>query len=100
MANCGQACAYNTLNGCTVKKYNAICPLTNVATPAAESRMTNADRIRTMSVEELAEWIVKQTVYQESAFSEPSYLNLLTGSDDTFASAVNGTVKWLKQSAE
>lgn len=54
MANCGQACPYNTLDGCKVKEYNAICPLTNMATPVTEYRMTNADRIRAMTDEELA----------------------------------------------
>ena len=57
MANCGQACPYNTLDGCKVKEYNAICPLTNMATPITEYRMTNADRIRAMSDEELAEFL-------------------------------------------
>lgn len=59
--------------------------------------VTNADRIRAMSDEELAKWLVEKTVYQESAFSHPSYLNFLTGSDDTKESAIKGTVKWLKQ---
>ena len=54
MDNCRQACPYNTLDGCKVKEYNAICPLTNMATPVTEYRMTNADRIRAMSDEELA----------------------------------------------
>lgn len=62
--------------------------------------MTNADRIRTMRDEELAAWIVEKTVYQESAFSSPSYLNFLTQRDDTKESAINGTVEWLKQPAE
>lgn len=57
MANCGQACPYNTLDGCKVKEYNAICPLTNMATPATEYRMTNADRIRAMSDDELVKFI-------------------------------------------
>jgi hypothetical protein len=57
MANCGQACPYNTLDGCKVKEYNAICPLTNMATPITEYRMTNADRIRAMSDEELEQFI-------------------------------------------
>ena len=52
MANCRQACPYNTLDGCKVKEYNAICPLTNMETPVTEYRMTNADRIRAMSDEE------------------------------------------------
>ena len=54
MANCRQACPYNTLGGCKVKEYNAICPLTNMAKPITEYKMTNADRIRSMSDEELA----------------------------------------------
>ena len=60
MANCGQAFPYNTLEGCKVKEYNAICPLTNIATPITEYRITNADRIRAMSDEELASWAKKQ----------------------------------------
>lgn len=61
---------------------------------------TNADRIRAMSDEELAVWLVKKTVYQESAFSCPSYLNFLTELDDTKESAIRGTVEWLQQPAE
>ena len=63
-------------------------------------RNTNADRIRAMSDEELAKWLVEKTMYQESAWSEPSYLNFLTETDDTMESAIKGTVKWLKQPAE
>lgn len=59
MTNCIQACPYNTLDGCKVKEYNAICPLTNTATPVTEYRMTNADRIRAMGDEELAEMLWK-----------------------------------------
>jgi hypothetical protein len=59
--------------------------------------MTNANSIRAMSDEELAAWLVGKTVYQESAFSVPSYLNFLTESDDTKESAIKGTVEWLKQ---
>ena len=57
MAKCGQACPYNTLGGCKVKEYNAICPLTNMVTPITEHQMTNADRIRAMSDEELAKFL-------------------------------------------
>ena len=57
MANCGQACHYNTLDGCKVKEYNAICPLTNMVIPVTEYRMTNADRIRAMNDDELAKFI-------------------------------------------
>ena len=58
MANCRQACPYNTLYGCKVKEYNAICPLTNMAKPITEYKMTNADRIRAMSDEALAEFLI------------------------------------------
>ena len=54
MAICRQACPYNTLDGCKVKEYGGICQLTNTAQPITEYRMTNADRIRSMSDEELA----------------------------------------------
>lgn len=62
--------------------------------------LTNADRIRAMSDEELAKWLVKKTKYQESAWSAPSYLNFLTESDDTMESAIKGTAEWLKQPAD
>ena len=54
MAICRQACPYNTLNGCKVKEYGGVCQLTNTSQPITEYRMTNADRIRSMSDEELA----------------------------------------------
>ena len=77
-----------------VQRSRIKCPLYN-----AKSQ-TNADRIRAMSDEELAKWLVQKTKYQESAWCAPSYLNFLTGSDDTLESAIKGTVKWLKQPAE
>ena len=58
---------------------------------------TNADRIRAMSDEELAVWIVEKTEYQESVFTYPTYLNFLTESDDTKEGAIKGTVDWLQQ---
>ena len=53
MAICRLACPYNTLDGCKVKAYGGVCPLTNTAQPFTEYRMTNADRIRNMTNEEL-----------------------------------------------
>ena len=61
MDNCRQACPYNTLDGCKVKEYSAICPLTNMAKPITEYKMTNADRIRSMSDEELDYFLRKVT---------------------------------------
>ena len=67
MDKCGYACPYNTLDGCKVKEYRAICPLTNMATPITEYKMTNADRIRSMTDEELAEWMAECNAYKENA---------------------------------
>ena len=53
MVICRQACPYNTLDGCKVKEYGGVCQLTNTAQPITEYRMTNADRIRNMTNEEL-----------------------------------------------
>lgn len=50
---CRQACPYNTLNGCIVKELDGTCPLTNV-NAGAKMPLTNADRIRAMTDEELA----------------------------------------------
>ena len=57
MAICRLACPYNTLDGCKVKAYGGVCPLTNTAQPFTEYRMTNADRIRNMSDVELAMYL-------------------------------------------
>ncbi len=54
MTICRQACPYNTLDGCKVKEHGGICQLTNTVQPITEYRMTNADRIRSMTDEELA----------------------------------------------
>ena len=53
MAICRQACPYNTLDGCKVKEHGGVCQLTNTAQPITEYRMTNADRIRSMTNDDL-----------------------------------------------
>ena len=58
MAICRQVCQYNTLYGCKVKEYSGVCPLTNTVKQIKEYMMTNADRIRAMSDEELASVIM------------------------------------------
>ena len=92
MANCRQACPYNTLDGCKVKEYNAICPLTNMAKPITEYKMTNADRIRAMSDEELGVWICKHALSCGCCVGVE-----LCRRDDGIA---NGAVKWLQMQAE
>ena len=81
MAICRQACPYNTLDGCKVKKYGGFCQLTNTAQPIAEYRMTNADRIRAMSDDELAVCLYEIGYYRGW-------------------NALEGTLEWLKQPAE
>ena len=53
MAICRQACPYNTLDGSKGKEYGGFCQLTNTVQPITKYRMTNADRIRNMTNEEL-----------------------------------------------
>lgn len=62
--------------------------------------LTNFERIKAMGVEEMARWLVKKTKHQESAWSEPSYLNFLTELDDTMNSAINGTLAWLEREVQ
>jgi hypothetical protein len=66
-----------------------------MATPIAEYRMTNADRIREMSDEELAEWINDTGVicnlcaYQKECDAHCSR-----------ETCIEGIAKWLQQPAE
>ena len=91
MANCRQACPYNTLDGCKVKEYNAICPLTNMVTPITEYKMTNADRIRSMSDEELRNWLFQRDCTNIAAFLEHGGMGVMD--------AVQ-LLDWLQQPAE
>ena len=57
--NCSQVCKWNTYEyGCT-KPLSETCPLINLN--AKPKPMTNADRIRSMTDEELAELIDRET---------------------------------------
>lgn len=91
MAKCGQACPYNTLDGCKVKEYNAICPLTNTVKPITEYQMTNADRIRAMSDEELA---IMFAMLRADLSRLDAAVRPYSGMD------VNDNYDWLQQLAE
>ena len=91
MDNCGQACPYNTLDECKVKEYSAICPLTNMATPITEFRMTNADRIRAMSDEELADMLWKTQRNYRAVCSDPVV---------DYNEQRDNLIDWLQQPAE
>lgn len=103
MAICRQACPYNTLDGCKVKEYGGICQLTNTVQPITEYRMTNADRIRNMSDEELAKFI--DDIAQSVADGEycTAFLNVKNfpySCEDTKKACVAHVVDWLQQPAE
>ena len=102
MANCRQACPYNTLDGCKVKEHNAICPLTNMATPITEYKMTNADRIRAMSYDELAEFLthINPTNCQDCAFSRGWRCQPDRDDYSDFEKCKEGRKRWLQQPAE
>ena len=92
MAICRLACPYNTLDGCKVKAYGGVCPLTNTAQPFTEYKMTNADRIRSMTDEELNELF--HDIYN-------------AGEEDAVAyewgqrtNSFEWTMEWLQQPAE
>lgn len=57
---------------------------------------TNADCIRKMTDEELAELLVEQTYYSGSAYFEPLYADP-QGRDCKRADAVKAWLEWLKQ---
>ncbi len=61
MKECSQlSCMYNTLKGCVVDEHFGICPLSNTRlpdVPVTDVVKTNADHIRSMTDDELAEFI-------------------------------------------
>ena len=95
MDNCRQACPYNTLDGCKVKEYNAICPLTNMAKPITEYRMTNADRIKAMSDEELAMFLC-----DFRSCDADEYICEGCKAEKYCRAGHAGTIDWLQQPAE
>lgn len=56
MIACNQICKYNFNEYGCLKPESAVCPMSNAV--AREKPMTNADRIRDMNDEELAEFLV------------------------------------------
>ena len=102
MAICRQACPYNTLNECKVKEYGGVCQLTNTAQPITEYRMTNADRIRNMSDEELAEFLthINPTNCQDCAFSHGWRCQPNRDDYSDFEKCEEGRKRWLRQPAE
>jgi len=59
--------------------------------------MTNGDRIRSMSDEELAEYIVSETGYQESSWSQTNYATGDGESFNNYDKAFLNELEWLKK---
>ena len=102
MAICRQACPYNTLDGCKVKEYGGVCQLTNTAQPITEYRMTNADRIRSMSDEKLAEFLtdINPTNCQDCGFSHGWRCQPDKADYSDFKKCKEGRKRWLQRPAE
>lgn len=90
--NCGQVCQYNTFTGCKVKEYNGICPLSNICPDRTEKPMTNADRIRSMSDEELIAFFVLEDKCPPERYSSRKC--------DRFDSCKDCWIDWLKEPVE
>lgn len=58
--------------------------------------MTNADKIRAMSDEQLAAVCAEHTYYQESAWSQPTYGGAYGDMCYTKQEAVDSWLEWLK----
>lgn len=90
--SCGQACVYNTLRGCMIDEYGGECPMSNMAYKE-QKPMTNAQKIRAMTDEELAEWIVISRKYPicDAHCAKRSITTPCNGECD------KGVLNWLQQ---
>lgn len=87
---CDQICKWNSNVGC-VKPYGVSCILENVS--PTDRKATNADRIRAMSDEELAEFLCG--VFDEDECSGKYICGVTIADYDQFNIA-----EWLKQPAD
>ena len=78
---CNQICKWNSNVGC-VKPYGVPCILENVS--PTDKKATNADRIRAMNAEQLAEWAL---------FRAPQI-------GREYSHSLIGLIIWLQQPAE
>ena len=102
MIICGHVCPYNTLDGCKVKEYMGVCPLTNTVKPIKEYKMTNADRIRSMTDGELSEFLthINPTNCKDCAFSHGWRCQPDRDDYSDFEKCKEGRKRWLQQPAE
>ena len=60
MIHCNQVCMYNFPDDGCLKPKSAVCPLSNIARDT--NVLTNADHIRSMSDEELADYMSEHSI--------------------------------------
>lgn len=65
-----------------------------------DSRQTNADRIRNMSDEELAEWIHNMCDFEKNEEPYKSIYNLDTEQEEEIYDSYGDLLKWLQSEAE
>ena len=65
-----------------------------------DGRMTNADRIRNMSDEELAEWIHNMCDFEKNEEPYKSIYNLDTEQEDEIRDSYGDLLNWLQSEAE
>lgn len=65
-----------------------------------DSRQTNADRIRNMSDEELAEWLTNMGDFEKNEKPYKSIYNLDTEKEEEIHDSYGDLLKWLQSEAE
>lgn len=95
---CNQLCFYNTPLGCRVTEMNGICPLTNMAASQPHPP-TRADRIRSMSDEDLARLLNKMYYNKIDFCRRLEECDRLLESDDGIPEekCADCLLRWLRQ---
>ena len=88
---CIQICKWNSNLGC-VKPYGVPCILENVS--PTDKKATNADRIRSMTDEELSEFINALTVCDCCSY------NVICSEYNNIPKCRRGVLEWLQQPTE
>lgn len=89
----------NRRTGVTVGYGEAINILSDMVTDN-DSKQTNADRIRDMSDEELAEWIHNMCEFEKDEEPYRSIYNLYTEKEEEIHDSYGDLLKWLQSEAE
>lgn len=71
-----------------------------VGTSNVKKRQTNADRIRNMSDEELAEWLTNMCDFEKDEEPYKSIYNLDTEQEEEIHDSYGDLLKWLRSEAE